>query len=146
VGGNLWWFSKDGKQRYEISDDIIVSFVERDNKIYAIQGIAHLNISRGSIIEIKKVNGKWTRDDYLVLPHSPEGMDVYGGNFIIITSNALIKVDGEKNIEYLIKDGFWGYLYPTSLVIKEHEVYMGMRKGVYRYNLLSRQQSWLMRD
>lgn len=123
-----------------------MSFAELDNKVYAIQGIAHLNLSRGSIIEIKKENGKWVTEHYLTLPHAPEGIDVHGAKFIIITSNALIKVDKEKNIEYLIKDGFWGYLYPTSLVVKGNEVCVGMRKGLFNYNLMTGHQNWLMRE
>lgn len=145
-GGNLWWFSKDGKNRYEISNDIIVSFFERDNKIFAIQGLAHLSMSDGSIIEIKKEKDKWIRETYLMLPEAPEGADVYKDFIIIITSNNLIKIDKQKKIDYLITDGFWtSYLYPTSLIVKDNIAYIGMRKGVLKYNLLTNGQDWLMR-
>ena len=50
-GGELYWFSKNGKRRYEISGHQIVKFIERDNKIYAIAGLAHLTMSKGSVIE-----------------------------------------------------------------------------------------------
>ena len=32
-GGELYWFSKNGKERYEISGHQIVQFIERDNKL-----------------------------------------------------------------------------------------------------------------
>lgn len=145
-GGNLWWFSKDGKKHYEISNDKIVTFIQRDNRIFAIQGLAHLSSSRGSIIEIIRGKNEWTREEYLVLPSAPDGIDVYNNEFIIVTSKSLIKVDTEKNIHYLIEKGFWsGLLYPTSLVVKENNAFVGMRKGVLKYNLTNDEQAWLMR-
>src|SRR6185437_10770643 len=57
-GGSLFWFSTDGKKHYKVSDDEIVQFITRSGKNYAIQGLAHLSMSEGSIIVIEKVKEK----------------------------------------------------------------------------------------
>ncbi len=145
-GGNLYWFSQDGKNKYEISDHEIVQFIKRDNKIYAIEGLAHLDMSAGSIIEIKEVNKKWTAVEHLKLPSAPDGIDLAtNNNFVIITSKSLLTVDTNFKIDTLIEKGFWrAALYPTSLVIKDSIAYMGMRKGVFKYDLTTNKQEWLM--
>ena len=116
-GGNLYWISRDGKSKYEISGHEIVQFIKRDNKIYAIEGLAHLGRSEGSIIEIKEVNKKWTAVEYLKLPSAPDGVDLaQNNNFVIITSKSLLTVDINLKIDILIEKGFWwAALYPTSL-------------------------------
>jgi hypothetical protein len=55
-GGALYWVSKDGKKYYKISNHEIVQFINKDGKLYAIEGLSHLNMSEGSIIEIYKLN------------------------------------------------------------------------------------------
>jgi len=141
-GGNLYWFSQDGKNKYEISDQEIIQFITRDNKIYAIEAHAHM----GSIIEIKKANEKWTSVEYLKLPSAPDGVDLaQDNNFVIITSESLLTVNTNLQIDILIEKGFWwATLYPTSLVIKDNIAYMGMRKGVFKYDLTTKKQEWLM--
>jgi len=147
-GGNLYWFSQDGKTNYEISDHEIVQFIKRDSNIYAIEGLAHLGRSDGSIIEIVKINKKWTVVEYLKLPSAPDGIGLdQNNNFLIITSESLLSVDTDLKINMIIKEGFWrAALYPTSLVIKDNIAYMGMRKGVFKYDLTTNKQEWLMSE
>jgi len=146
-GGNVFWFSADGKDDYEIPGGYqVVQFIKRDGKIYGIEGLAHLSLSSGSIIEFLKINGKWTAKDYLRLPKAPHAVKLDSkGNFIIVTSPALLSVDRNANIKTLISEGIWyPYLYPSSLAIDKNIVYIGMRKGVYQYNLNTAQSAWLM--
>ncbi len=145
-GGNLYWFSKDGASKYKISNDEIVDFKIRDNKIYAIEGLSHLSTSEGSIVEIKKQNDKWTTVEYLKLPFAPDAFELDSkNNFVIITSTSLISVDTSKNIDTLISIGIWDiFLYPNSLVIQNDTLFVGMRKGVFKYNLLTKKEEWLL--
>lgn len=147
-GGNLYWFSKDGKLKYEISNDEIVQFVKWNNKIYAIQGLSHLISTSGSIIEIKLIDKKWITIETLKLPAAPYGFDIDSkNNLIVITSKSLLKVDANFKTTVLVNEHFWypGF-YPTSLIVKDDIVYVGMRKGVYKYNLETHKQEWLMKD
>ncbi|MDP4260989.1 MAG: hypothetical protein Q8941_00545 [Bacteroidota bacterium] len=146
-GGNLWWFSKDGKESYEIGEYQLVGFAKRDNKIYAIEGLAHLGLSGGNLLEIIKENNKWVAKKYLDLREAPLGIDVDSrDNIIVMTSTKILAIDNTKKIDTLVYRGFWyPYLYPTSLVIKNNILYSGMRRGVYKYNLDSGNEEWLMK-
>ena len=120
----------------------------RDNKIYAIEGLAHLSMSEGSIVEIKKDNGKWTSKEYLKLPSAPEAIELDSkNNFIIVTSSSLLSIDNYNHIDTLIATGMWdSYLYPNSLVNQNDILFIGMRKGVFKYNLLTKKDEWLLPD
>jgi len=145
-GGHLDWFSKDGKTHYQISDDQVAGFIKKDGKIYVIQGLAHLTLSFGSILKIERDAGKWISKEYLKLPFAPSmfASDAQG-NFIIITSKNLLKVDKNKMITTLVKNGMW-YLGPSpnSIVFNNNAIYAGMRAGVYKYNLTTGREEWLM--
>jgi hypothetical protein len=161
-GGELYWFSKDGKKRYEISRHQIVQFIKRDNKIYAIEGLAHLG-TKGSIIEIEKQKRKWVAKEFLKLSTAPEAIQLdskenfvvvtfgtdwsfdEGGNVIINASPGLFSIDREADVDTLVKVGIWGdYLYPSSMVIQNDVVYIGMRKGVYKFDLTTKREEWLL--
>jgi len=161
-GGELYWFSKDGKKRYEISRHQIVQFIKRDNKIYAIEGLAHLG-TKGSIIEIEKQKRKWVAKEFLKLSTAPEAIQLdskenfivvtfgtdwsfdEGGNVIINASPGLFSIDREADVDTLVKVGIWGdYLYPSSMVIQNDVVYIGMRKGVYKFDLATKREEWLL--
>ncbi len=158
-GGELYWFSKDGSDRYEISGHQIVQFIERDNKIYAIEG----SFLYGSIIEIIKKEGKWIAQELFKLA-APKAIQLDSrGNLIIITSgntvekekgdefikpvtSKLFSVDRKFNIDTLVKVGIWSFMYVTSMIIKDDIVYVGMRKGVYKYDLELKKDEWLLPD
>jgi len=145
-GGELHWFSKNGKERYKISGHQIAQFIKRDNKVYAIEGLSHLGMSRGSIIEIEKKHGKWAAKEFLKLPAAPNAVQLDSkDNFIVVTSSSLLSVDKNVKINTLIKNGMWNiYLYPSSMVIQNDVVYIGMRKGVYKFDLTTKKDEWLL--
>jgi hypothetical protein len=144
-GGSLFWFSKDGKKYYQISDDELVQFIKRNGKNYAIQGLAHLGMSEGGVIKIEKINGKWKSKEYLKLPTAPDAIALDNDDFIIVTSKSLLKVDNNIKISVLIDRAVWyNGLYPNSIVVKKNIVYAGMRAGVFKYNLTTNKQNWLL--
>jgi hypothetical protein len=163
-GGELYWFSKDGEKRYKISGRQIVQFIKRDNKIYAIEGLAHLAISEGSVIEIEKRKRKWVAKEFLKLPTAPEAIqldskgniivvtfgtdwsfDHKSGNVIIHALPGLFSIDRDANIDTLVENGIWGNdLYPSSMIIQNDVVYIGMRKGVYKFDLATKRDEWLL--
>jgi hypothetical protein len=145
-GGYLYWFSKDGKHHYLISDHEIVQFIKRNGIIYAIQGLAHLGMSEGSIIKIEKQSNKWVAQEYLQLPTAPDAIALDANNdFIVITSKSLLKINNDKTIAMLVERGVWyDGLYTNSMIIKDNIVYAGMREGVFKFNLSTGNQEWLL--
>ena len=145
-GGGLYWFSSNGDKSYMISGDEIVQFLKKGDEIYAIQGLAHLFMSEGSIISIEKIKNTWTAKQVLKLPTAPYAAALDSKqNFIVITSKSLFKIDENFSTTILIDSGIWyRALYPNSLIVKNDIIYAGMRACVYKYNLVSKKQEWLL--
>lgn len=147
-GGRLYWYSSDGKENYKISDDMVEQYVKRGNTLYAIQGLAHMGISRGSIIRLTKVGGKWTSNEFLKLSSAPAAITLDDKkNFIVITHHSLLQINKDAEVTVLIDKGFWiEYLYPTRATIEliKDSYYIGLRGGVLRFNRVTKSQEWLM--
>jgi len=56
--------------------------------------------------------------------------------------NDTLRIRG-KPLEYYPK-WLWGFLYPTSMVIQNDMVYVGMRGGVYKFDLTTKKEEWLL--
>jgi hypothetical protein len=86
-GGALYWFSRDGKRSYPISDDQIVDFFSLADGIYAIEGLAHLGRSRGSVLRIarSKEGAPWQAQSVVALPSAPYAVAVRRDGTAVIT-------------------------------------------------------------
>ncbi|WP_158828777.1 hypothetical protein [Mucilaginibacter lacusdianchii] len=147
-GGHLYWFSKDGKQHYKISDHQVVQFIQNGGNLYAIEGLVHGGSSEGSMIIINQEKDKWRAQTFVKLPYAPVAAAVNRHqNFIIATSSSLVQVNQQAKVRTLAVNRLLRYMPPAnSLVIKGDEVYVGMVKGVFRYDLQAGKQEWLMND
>lgn len=144
-GGDLWWFSTDGNQHYKISDHEIVQFIQCRDKTYAIVGLDHMGRSEGSIIEIDRVKGKWLVNSYQKLPSAPAVIAFIDKcNFIVATSQDLLKIDTNKILTTLIEKVNW--VHPNSIVINKDDIFIGARNGVYKYNLTHRKNELLLNN
>jgi len=66
-----------------------------------------------------------------------------------MTNKSLFKIDTGRKIITIVKNGFWHNAFYSSTIstaIKDSVVYVGMRAGVYKYNLLTGKQEWLLPD
>jgi hypothetical protein len=149
-GGALWWFSPDGKKRSKISDDQIVGFLETEAGLLGLEGIAHGGVSRGKIIRITKGEDElWHSELFVDLEGAPEtvakGPDK---QLLIATTDRLVRVDpGTKKLDVLVKDAFWGSLYPTTMICTSSgTIYLGMRHGVAEINKVGQayEVKWLI--
>jgi hypothetical protein len=133
-GAGLWWFSPDGKKRHKISEDQVEGFFKTDAGLLAIEGLAHLNISRGRIVRLSKgEGGLWHSEHFVDLKGAPETA-VMGanGNMMVATSDRLLRVHvGTKKIDVILENAFWRGLHPNSMILAPSgAVYLGMRYGV----------------
>jgi hypothetical protein len=141
-GAAVYWFSKDGKNRKKLSDHQINDFLIEGDRIFAVEGLAHLSLSQGSLIEIKKEDGSWKVEEFLPLPGSGEAIARVGkGDYIIATSDMLLRVNLDREILLLIPNGDWGGLYPSSVATDGNYVYIGMRQFIARCKLGKNVQS-----
>lgn len=146
-GGSLYWFDKQGDQRKQVSAGLISQFLKRGDKIFAIAGLDHMGLSMGGILEIIKKNNEWGLNNWLDLKNAPYAFTADNkSNLIVITSSHLLLIDENKTTDTLVADGFWKLLYPTSIVVLENKVFVGMRQGIFEFDRISRRKAWLMRD
>lgn len=146
-GGSLYWFDRNGEKRKRVARTMIVQFIKRNNKLYAIGGLQHEGLLYGGIVELRKENDDWKLFDYVNLHDAPYAIDINKKNqFIVITSNHLFSVDENKNIDTLVANGYWNMLYPTSMVINENQVLVGMRQGIFKFDFITKKEEWLMQD
>ncbi|HEU4717980.1 MAG TPA: hypothetical protein VFU15_09105, partial [Bacteroidia bacterium] len=52
---------------------------------------------------------------------------------LILSERHLFEFDpSDDSTHTLLKNGFWDLLYPNSMVLLDHQLYIGMRSGVLR--------------
>jgi hypothetical protein len=136
-GGALWWFSPDGKKRERISRDQVIGFFETKAGLLASEGLAHGFRSVGQIVRLAKgSDGRWRSERFVDLNAAPVAAVLSGdANLIVATTNRLLRVDlPSRKVYVLVDHGFWGGLYPKSMMIAPSgEIYLGMRHGVAKF-------------
>jgi hypothetical protein len=142
-GAALYWFSPDGKRKYKVSDHQIVDFFSFADGIYAIEGLAHLGMSDGSVIRIAKPEPKarWRAETVTKLPFAPYATSVCRDGAILITlSDSIVRVGPDHKPATLLSDPPWSGLYPNSSVLSpdEQKLYIGMRQFVGEFDLRTR--------
>lgn len=129
-GGSLWWFGPDGRRHYKVSDDQIRGFVSTRVGLLALEGLAHLALRRGQIVKItRSAQGLWRSTAFAPLGDAPEAVTGdLDSALIVVTSEALMRVRLNGQVEALIKKADWGDLYPNSIVrTSSGEYYVGAR-------------------
>ena len=157
--GEFYWFSKDGTERYQISELPVMQLIKRDNTIFAIEGMTGMVIASGSILQVENREGKWIAEEYVAFQsyqlelapnwfwtvfHYPLliGLDSKN-NFIVVTNLGVYSVDKDANLKELVTMS-WEQLFPSSMVIQNDIVYIGMRKGVFGFDLATKESKWLL--
>lgn len=145
-GGSLFWFNEKGTRYEKIVSGNIKNLFRINGQIYAVEGLAHLSLSRGQIFTVSHNSDIWTTEKKLDLPTAPYAATLTDKNeFLIVTSKELLIVDSEFEIETIVNEGFWWrFLYSNSVLVKEQTIYIGMRGGVLRTQMNnSAKQEWL---
>lgn len=142
-GAALYWFSIDGKRNYKVSDHQVVDFYSLKDGLYAIEGLAHLTTSRGSVIRIarSKPGAQWRATTVVELPFAPYSVSVRrDGTALITLSDAVVSLDNDHKLVLSLKDAPWNVLYPNSSVLQpgEEKLYVGMRQFVGEFDLKSK--------
>ena len=145
-GAWLWWFSPDGTKRYQISKDWVVGFFKSKAGLFALAGID----SVGQVVRLSKgKDGQWHSEKFIDMRGGPEvGVIGADGTLTVATNDRLLRVDlTGKKIDVLLKNAFWGGLYPESMILTESgDIYVGMRHGVAKIEKMKRsyQVKWLL--
>lgn len=143
-GGDLSWYSGNGDSSYRILYSNVIAITEINSTLFLIEGLAHLSYSGGSICQLQQdINNKWQVIKKIDLPSAPSVIAYYNNKLLIIATDDILIFDGYEKLESLKTEGFWGILYPQSAVIVDDTLYLGMRKGIYKFNLKTKEEKWL---
>src|SRR5262249_33153839 len=142
-GGALYWFSRDGKQNYKVSEHQVVDFFSLTNGLHAIEGLNHLSTSRGSLIRIARPQPQahWQASVVAELPFAPCAVSMRrNGSMLITLSDSLVSVSRDYRINTIVEEALWGGLYPNSSILSrdEKKLYIGMRQFVGELDLSTR--------
>jgi hypothetical protein len=148
-GAALYWFNKDGTRNYKISDHQVVEFFVLPNGTYAIEGLAHLGSSHGSIVRLARAEpgARWRASVVTRLPYAPYAISVGRDNDMFITlSDALVSVGDDRRVETLLGNAPWSGLYPNSSVLSsDHQkLYIGMRQFVAEWDIPTKKIRFLI--
>ncbi|RYG24351.1 hypothetical protein EON82_11025 [bacterium] len=146
-GGKLLFRPKGSKREIVVSKDQVVAFVQLPGVLYAVEGLAHLSISRGSIIRIDKTPGGWKTVRIAKLPAAPYAATIRSdGSLIITLSDGVVAYDARQGLRRIVGDAPWSGLYPNSsaLAADGRHLYVGMRQYVAEVNLATRRVRMLV--
>lgn len=139
-GAALYWFNHNGKSHYKISNHWIVDFFMLSDGIYAIEGLSHGNLSRGSVIRIaqSKKTKKWEVILVVQLPSTPCAVSIRKDGSVLLTlSNGLVSIGTDGKLRTLLENTGWEQFYPSSSILttNEDKLYIGMRQYVVEYDI-----------
>ena len=146
-GGKLTFQPSDTTQKIvEIKEGNIKFIFKLKDKIYFMEGLAHLGTSEGTLYELDKKNDSFTYKKLLDFDDAPEAFALNQDRFLIAThSNFYVVKDLKK--EVIFKDTFWDNLYPNSIAVFDDEnVFLGIRSGIVKLNLTTKTLKFYKND
>lgn len=137
-GAALYWFSRDGKQNYKISDHQVVDFFSGLDGLYAIEGLGHMGYSSGSVIRIARAGPgeRWQSSTVVELPDEPCTVSTRrDGTMFITSSHSIVAISPDRQVTTLLQEPWW--YRPTSSVLSpdERKLYIGMQYFVGEFDI-----------
>jgi hypothetical protein len=146
-GAALYWFSSDGQRNYKVSDDQVVDFMSTPRGIIAIQGLAHLGMSEGSIIRIAPDarTGRWSSAEIMNLPEAPRAfMRLNNGRMFLALSGALAVIPPDNQLETLVKPTDWVAANTIAASADASKIYVGALQYVCEYDTATKRFRYLI--
>lgn len=148
-GADLFWYGREGKREYRISNHHIVAFFTRPDGVYAIEGLSHGSHSHGSIIRLARagLEGHVQASTVVKLPDTPRAISIrQDGSMLITLDSGLVSVSNDFKTTILLKDAPWSGFNPGSSVLSrdEHKLYIGMIQYVAEVDLVTMKVRFLV--
>lgn len=146
-GGQLTFKPEDTtKKAVDIKRGNIKFIFTFNDKVYFIEGLAHMGYSGGAIFELNTANNNFTFTKLVDFDDAPEAFTIYKKKFLIAThKNFYIVQDFKK--ELVFKETFWSSLYPNSIaVLDDKNVFIGIRSGIVKLDLTDKTLKFYKND
>lgn len=148
-GGGLWFLSKDGQSSYEIASyKRVRQIFEYNDKIYVLEGLAHMGVNYGNLLELKKEES-WVINKIFNLPDAPNFAIFKNDIVLIITSEYILTFNEYNKLIKTLKVPFYmGSLYPSSAITDKNDIYLAMREGVLKVSLFeyNPEYTWFVKN
>lgn len=138
-GGQLTFESDDTTKKVIVIKQGNIKFIFHfKDKIYFIEGLAHMSFNNGAIFELDTTNNNFIFTKLVDFDDAPEAFAIYKDKFLIATyENFYIVQDFKK--ELVLKETFWSSLYPNSIAVLDDEnVFIGIRGGIVKLDLTTK--------
>jgi len=135
-GGTLTFVPNDTtKSIIEIKKGNIKFIFTFKDKIYFIEGLAHMSLSEGAIYQLDYINNIFLYNKLIDFEDAPEAYTIFNDKLLIAGYQSFYVVKDFKK-ELIFKDAFWSGLMPNSIaVLDEKNVFLGTKGGVVKINL-----------
>jgi len=146
-GGTLTFVPTDkAGNKVEIKRGNIKFIFKFKDKIYFIEGLAHMGYSGGAIFELDTTDNKFTYSKLVDFDDAPEAFTIYEDKILIATHERFYIVKEFKK-ELIFEDTFWNSLYPNSIaVLDDKNVFIGMRSGIVKLDLTTKTLKFYKND
>ena len=134
-GGILKFVPSDGAIKETIikKGNIKFIFFFKD-KIYFIEGLAHMGFSGGALYKLEN-RPDFKYEKILEFEDAPEAFTIYKDKFLIATYDGFYVVQDFKK-EIILRNTFWRGLYPKSIAtFDDKNIFIGLRSGIAKLDL-----------
>jgi hypothetical protein len=140
-GGALTWFSEDLKQCKLIGRMNVNQIYRYGERVLVLEGLSHLSISGGTILEYKADR---TIDTLADLDEAPYSLDFKNSEKgYLISDLKLYEISSGFKLREVYSNDQWPYMYPTDLKCSDGKVYISMRGGIAIYDEKKKSMKWL---
>lgn len=138
-GGQLTFAPNDsGQEAIKIKEGNIKFIFQFKNKIYFIEGLAHLGTNGGAIYRIDATKNGFPYKKVIDFDDAPEAFTIFKDKLLIATYKGFYVVKDAKK-QVVFKNTFWEGLYPNSIaVVDDQNVFIGIRSGIVKLDLTTK--------
>lgn len=138
-GGQLSFKPDDPtKKEVDIKRGNIKFIFNFKDRVYFIEGLAHMGFSEGAIFELKSTGNNFTFTKLVEFDDAPEAFTIHKDKFLIATHENFYVVQDFKK-ELVFRETFWSSLYPNSIAVFDDEnIFVGIRSGIVKLDLVTR--------
>ncbi len=142
-GGTLFKLSSNFKKCSEICHANVNQLFTFEDKVYMVEGLSHLGLSGGTIVELKDDQ---TLDTLLTLDETPRYLlfNTRDEGYLL-TDSKLYAINTKMDTTCLFHNEEFPYLYPSNLILYEDTLYVAMRGGILTFCTRTKEVKWLTR-
>jgi hypothetical protein len=134
-GGNLSFVDADGTSHVLIGKNVVQLIQEKD-ELFVFTGLAHGTIVQGELYKVTHDKEGVSAEKLTLLPGAPEAVATDRNDrgyfaFLIVTNDGLLSFRPQSSeMKMLAIDQFWRGLSPSSALLLDDQLIVGMRSGV----------------